>query len=96
MLGNWVDNKHHNTVKFLVSIVPNSSVNLPKVYNRRTSNKAVILQSCIPKISYFLGFYVLPLTLIKTAIKINYNYEKLNLYKLVDINLFLIKNRLLT
>ena len=36
----------HNTGEFLLYIVPNSRITLSKIYTRRTSDKAVILQSC--------------------------------------------------
>ena len=35
-----------NTVEFLVCVVPNSSVTLPKFYSSRSRGKAVILRSC--------------------------------------------------
>ena len=52
VLATWSDNKHHNTFNFSTCIIPNSSITLPKVYTRKTSYKAVILQFC--------SLYVLP------------------------------------
>ena len=40
------ESKHHNTVKFLVSVFCNSIITWSKVYTRRTEDKAVNLQSC--------------------------------------------------
>ena len=38
----WSDYKQQNTVKFLVSVFPNSAI----IYTRRTSGKAIIVQDC--------------------------------------------------
>ena len=46
VLGTWSDNKRLSTVEFFVSVVPSSSITLSKVYNMKTSDKAVFLQSC--------------------------------------------------
>ena len=42
----WSDNNPHNTVEFIVCFTPNSSVTLPKVYTRRTSDELFFLQPC--------------------------------------------------
>ena len=43
----WSDFKHHSTVNFYVCIFGNTTIILAKVDTRRTSDKAIILQSCI-------------------------------------------------
>ena len=42
----WSDHKYQNTAEFLVCVVPNTRITLSKVCTRRTSDKAIILQSC--------------------------------------------------
>ena len=43
----WPDYKHHNTFDFFVCVFHNSTITLSKVYTRRTSDKAIILVSCL-------------------------------------------------
>ena len=43
----WSDCKqHHNTVEFLVFVLPNSTITLSKVYTIKASDKAITLKSC--------------------------------------------------
>ena len=41
----WSNYRHHNTVEFLVFVVPSLTTILSKVYSRRTI-KTIFLQSC--------------------------------------------------